>query len=651
MIQHRIQTSNIIKKNLNIKENKNKCISFYKLDNNKKPIFRIGNNIILNKNIYQENTYLSSFRDKNQNSFKYICNLQILDFNSEKDLEIQLQLTRALPNCPHFPILYDYTICKSNDNKIKSLYGFINKYVYKFKENSDSFIRSNSRSISKSKKKLPNIVMHALENKKDLLINFNEFYDGTLKDFIVKNRDNIKLIKNAFIQIHLALLFFYQETGRYHYNDDISVNLNNFHYHKIEKGGCFHYKIFEKDYYIENIGYLWTINNFSVSEIMNDKEEYYDYNYLFLPFKKNYVFKKFVNNINKNISNINLFFKNLIDEFIKNKFLLTNRGKNEIINKSSPFILFKDLLKSLENEEIIPDRLEIIDLMKNKFNKMNDCSILNKIIFKERIYFCEFNNNTTILSDVIDKYYISHFKDNSYKFITNISTKYNDSNLESIKIEKELTKTISKCHHFPILYDYIICKDNNNLIRFTEYRDGNLWDLFNNSDNYDSGLFLNAYVQAFMALIFFYQKTGKIHSNYEFCKIEYHKIKEGRYYHYKIFNDDYYLYNSGYLFIITDFTKSKKLNDSNQFNDFKFLFNQILNKNINKNKYEQKHKIVIQEFQKIYEKLDFLNKTLNQIISDLIYEFLIRNFLILKKKIQNSTDVINKTPYILNIIK
>ncbi len=67
--------------------------------------------------------------------------------------------------------------------------------------------------------------------------------------------------------------------------------------------------------------------------------------------------------------------------------------------------------------------------------------------------------------------------------------------------------------------------------------------------------------------------------------------------------------------------------------------------------YEQKHKFVIQEFQEIYKKMDFINKSLNQIINDLIYEFVMRRFLIPKKKIPSSVYVINKTPYILNIIK
>ena len=49
--------------------------------------------------------------------------------------------------------------------------------------------------------------------------------------------------------------------------------------------------------------------------------------------------------------------------------------------------------------------------------------------------------------------------------------------------------------------------------------------------------------------------------------------------------------------------------------------------------------------------MDFINKSLNQIINDLIYEFVMRRFLIPKKKIPSSVYVINKTPYILNIIK
>jgi hypothetical protein len=49
-----------------------------------------------------------------------------------------------------------------------------------------------------------------------------------------------------------------------------------FLYHKIKKGGYFHYNIYGKDYYLENLGYLWIIWDFELS-ISFDKMIYFDF--------------------------------------------------------------------------------------------------------------------------------------------------------------------------------------------------------------------------------------------------------------------------------------------------------------------------------------------------------------------------------------
>jgi hypothetical protein len=688
--------SDIIRKNLNIAENKNKCISFYKSDKDGKPIFRIGNNIILKNKIEDDNdTYLGYFRNKDK-YYKYNCKLQILDTKSKQDLEIQQQLTKVVNNCPHFPILYDYVICKANDSNFKSLYDFINKYVYKFKENSDSFVKSNKMSVSNPKKELPDIVMQALENKQDLLITFKEYYDGSLEDFVIKNSKDMKLIMNAFIQINLALLFFYEETGK----NNIKTK---FHYKKINKFGCFHYKIFGKDYYVENLGYLWTIDNFGESEIIYNSKLVLFYHYIFpLPsFLKHFLKINFYDfylkyNLNKNKKeieaydlvlyvntkiNIDNFLQTLINEFVKYNFLLTDKGYYELMNEKSPFVLFKDISKSLENKEYIPTRLEVLKLIKFKFDfiptENNSCSkfyeLFKSKLFLEKIinFSCvEVKSPATqmdafamIRNIYIKKIssYVSSFINKNIKFITTVIKKYNPNDLKDIKMKELLTEDVFKCHHFPILYDYKFCKKNSTsnsnsksvsifkgesnidiLITFSEIIDGNLYNICKNSANYKSDILINAFVQAFLALMFFQEKTRKGHYNYNFCNILYRKTNEGNYYHYKLFDEDYYLYNTGYIFIITDFTYSDRLPRKYIFNDFEELFNDI-----KKVKYHPK---AIKEFKQIYEKFNvsFRNITSKYIMKTLIDEFVKREYLLPKNKIPTDAIVINKIPFVLN---
>ena len=45
----------------------------------------------------------------------------------------------------------------------------------------------------------------------------------------------------------------------------------NFLYHKIKPGGYIHYKIEGRDYYLENVGYLWVIWGFGLATSLTNK--------------------------------------------------------------------------------------------------------------------------------------------------------------------------------------------------------------------------------------------------------------------------------------------------------------------------------------------------------------------------------------------
>jgi hypothetical protein len=54
----------------------------------------------------------------------------------------------------------------------------------------------------------------------------------------------------------------------------------NFLYHKINKGGYFHYKLFGENFYLENLGFLWVIWDFELATSI--KEEYDEDGYIFM---------------------------------------------------------------------------------------------------------------------------------------------------------------------------------------------------------------------------------------------------------------------------------------------------------------------------------------------------------------------------------
>jgi hypothetical protein len=356
-IEDRIRYSLLLKKLLNIQKNKNKCIKIYKIVDGK-PIYRIGNNIILKNRIGSDSAhaivFLSSFRIKPQKIFKYACKVVIINDKILKDLEIQKILTKAIVKCPHFPILYGSLICDNNSY--------------------DSFVKSNSKdlSINNDVKLYPEIIEKGKRENKSILITFNELANGDLEMFLKNPNIKNSEILNTLGQMFMSIMFYHQETKMIH--DDL--HWNNFLYHKIKKGGYFYYKILGKDYYLKNIGYLWIIWDyensipFEINEINKKrldifKDYYYSILYSFLPYKSKKssyklgwnkishinnnekinkimqdIYKKIIKiNVGYSIENLKIVINVILNILLSYKILLPKIPKKSKIINEIPYII------------------------------------------------------------------------------------------------------------------------------------------------------------------------------------------------------------------------------------------------------------------------------------------------------------------------
>jgi hypothetical protein len=293
-INDRIKYNDLLKTVLNIDENNdNYCMRLYKYGDDGKPIYRIEDNIIFKKQIGLDSDngviYLSNIKD-----FEFAIKCVVSNNANKKEIKLLKIVSDAVLNnkCPHFPILYADLKCKDFSNEIKD----INNYPKIFQKN----------------------------KKKSFYFLLNELASGDLKTFLENFHNDYYLLSNAFAQIYLSLIFFYQETKHFH----CDAHWGNFLYHKIKPGGYFHYNIFGNDYYIENYGFLWVI---------------WDYGNA-IDFKKSIKETIYVNNDFKHI--INAFFNDNNTNkkgWLSSKYLLNDNFKIKIekINKE----LYIDTLK------------------------------------------------------------------------------------------------------------------------------------------------------------------------------------------------------------------------------------------------------------------------------------------------------------------
>ena len=341
-IYNRINYYNNIKKYFKFKNFENKCLRFYKFNNNGKPIYRIGNSLILNNRIGSDSAngivFLSSFRDKNLNLFKFASKIVVHEHKVNKELKILFKLSQLVLNnkCPHFPILYNILYCKN-----------FNDF------NNSSFIHSNTKH-TQIISLFPKIIKKNKYSKFTLTL--NELANGDLQTFMNNNINYPSAVYlNAFAQIFISLIFFYKYIKSYH-ND---AHWGNFLFHRIKSKGFFHYKIYNTNYFLKNLGFLWVIwdyeysipFNSSTATNINPYIDIYRIIHAFIPElyngwvpDDNYKLSK--DNANffidikqklKNFKNLNSLTIFILTTLINFNIIQTKKPKN-IINKT-PFII------------------------------------------------------------------------------------------------------------------------------------------------------------------------------------------------------------------------------------------------------------------------------------------------------------------------
>lgn len=224
-----------------IKLNTNTCLTKSKPNN-----FLLGKDLLLYKRIGSKSVYGVVYKSKNINQ-KYkdvpVFTLKIqLNTNAlRRETSIFIKLSKyGLDNrVPNLPILYKVIKCSNEIPKV--------------------LIRRPDK---------------ATEGGYTMIL--NELAAGDLRTFLEKKYPyeiDDRLWKNTYAQIFMSLAILHS-LGIKH-ND---AHDGNFLYHKINHGGCFHYEIEGVNYYIENLGFLWTSWDYGlISKIESHGDYVHDY--------------------------------------------------------------------------------------------------------------------------------------------------------------------------------------------------------------------------------------------------------------------------------------------------------------------------------------------------------------------------------------
>lgn len=236
-----------------IKLNKNSCLTVntYKRDN-----YLLGSSLLLYKKIGSESVYGVIYKCKNINSkykniptFTLKIQLNTNALKRETDIFVKLSKYALKNKIPNLPILYKIINCNKNIPKV--------------------LIKRPDKAIAKGYTML-----------------LNELATGDLRTFLLKKYSHViddRLWRNTYSQIFMSLAILHSLGIKHNDTHD-----GNFLYHKINPGGCFHYDIDGVDYYIENLGFLWTSWDYGlVSKLDNYGEYVHDYMLINLCMRKN----------------------------------------------------------------------------------------------------------------------------------------------------------------------------------------------------------------------------------------------------------------------------------------------------------------------------------------------------------------------------
>lgn len=287
-------------------------------------------NLILQNRIGSKSKYGHVYKMKT-NDNKYEVAIKIMDDSKESKKEITIIKKLQKQKNIHFPFIYKFVFCNINST--------------------NDFWFHSSRPVSTSSS------IQSLSPISNYNIIINELANYDLKTFIQQKHSN-KIILNAFIQVLLSILSFHN-IGYKH----LDTHWGNFLHHTIEKKGYIEYIINGNKYYLENLGFVFTIWDFGLSKKIN---EYPSENYSF----------------NKQIRKSKDFdYIRIIKAFIQEK----DNGWNPKIQKINKIMDFYNFSKSIIKDPKESYEKQLFEFLFNKKffdNKPNNSHIYSSINLK-----------------------------------------------------------------------------------------------------------------------------------------------------------------------------------------------------------------------------------------------------------------------------
>lgn len=322
---------------------------------------------------------------------------------------------------------------------------------------------------------------------------------------------------------------------------------------------------------------------------------------------------------------------------------------------------------SLENEKLpinsFQKRLDEFKETEFHLRKIEKYNCLVSVKKADDLYEYYINNGLIILKKRIgskSRYgviYLTTTKFNNKKFATKL-TLANDYNYNEILISSNLSKISLRnlSPHFLLVYKSFYCNNNtdkkipelikkkNYYIIVNELINGNFKQFLDLNLSYE--YILNAFQQILISILSFHYFTkGIYHSDCHYKNFLFVKIKSGGYFHYKIFGNNYYIKNMGYLWLIWDFGlarddifyKLQRLKDYFRIINF---FTSYFLKSYNKIN-DIANKIISYEDNYQF----YFGNSDKKFFEECVFKY---NILLTLKDLTKSSKIINKKPYIIN---
>lgn len=217
----------------------------------------------------------------------------------------------------------------------------------------------------------------------------------------------------------------------------------------------------------------------------------------------------------------------------------------------------------------ISHRIYLLDTLSDKVKDNNDCFKKNLIllakggsgeIFKKYIIHRNTEIEMALKFVNTDKFF--HYKKYNYK----------NKTWKEYIILKKCNKLIKQhvTQHLPIIYDMNVCEQNNTAIFYNELASGDFldWCQQPHSDIEWKSLLFQVWIAVYCLQI----KLQLVHNDLRISNILFHKTeKSNAYIKYTINNTNYYLPNTGYVFMISDFGSAHMVEYEHNSNNIKII--------------------------------------------------------------------------------